>query len=110
MRGGLVVVRRRGRAVAIAGKGGTLVIGGSTGYMSVHEPAQRLVVAATPGPGSGDSMHEGELSAGPHRRAGPTRSASHPAEELGRLADPCGGHGPPAGEWQKVRAAGKLWR
>jgi hypothetical protein len=31
--------------------------------------------------------------------------------QLAWLADTCGGHGlAPAGEWQKVRSAGKLWR
>ena len=115
MRGGLVVVKGdAGARSAIAGKGGTLVIGGSTGYMSgFMNQRTRLVVCGDAGPGFGDSMYEGELFCGGRIAELGSDTVCEPpsAEELAWLADLCGSHGlAPAGEWQKVRSAGKLWR
>jgi len=55
----------------------------------------------------GTQIPAGWLAVGSPAR--PTRPLRE--EELAWLADLCGGHGlAPAGEWQKVRSAGKLWR
>jgi glutamate synthase domain-containing protein 3 len=115
MRGGLVVVKGdAGARSAIAGKGGTLVIGGSTGYMSgFMNQRTRLVVCGDAGPGFGDSMYEGELYCGGRIAELGSDTVCEPpsAEDLAWLADLCVTHGlAPAGEWQKVRSAGKLWR
>ena len=70
MRGGLVVVKGdAGARSGIAGKGGTLLIGGSTGYMSgFMNQRTRVVVCGDAGPGFGDSMYEGELYCGGRER------------------------------------------
>ena len=116
MRGGLVVVRGdAGARSAIAGKGGTLVIGGSTGYMSgLHEPAHAAGGVRRRRAGVRRLDVRGRaLLRRPHRRAGLRHGlrATVRARSWPWLADLCGTHGlAPAGEWQKVRSAGKLWR
>jgi glutamate synthase domain-containing protein 3 len=115
MRGGLVVVKGdAGARSGIAGKGGTLLVGGSTGYMSgFMNQRTRVVVCGDAGPGFGDSMYEGELYCGGRIESlgSDTLVEAPDREELDWLQGLCAAHGlAPAGAWQKVRSAGRLWR
>jgi glutamate synthase domain-containing protein 3 len=115
IRGGLVVVTGdAGARTAIAVKGGTIVVGGSTGYMTGFMMQKgRLVVCGDAADAFGDSMYQGELfCGGAIRDLGSDALVEEPSpEELAWLAETLEPWSlGPKREWQKVRAAGKLWR
>ena len=115
MRGGhIVVMGDVGARAAIAGKGGVLVVGGSAGAMSgFMNQRTTLVVCGDAAEGFGDSMYEGVLYCGGRiAELGSDTLVEEPsAQELAWLAEHTEPHGlAPAGEWTKVRSAGRLWR
>jgi methylamine---glutamate N-methyltransferase subunit B len=115
MRGGHIVVTGDvGARAAIAGKGGLLVVGGSAGAMSGFMNQRTvLVVCGDAAEGFGDSMYEGVLFCGGRIAGAGSDTVLEPpsADELAWLAEQTEPHGlGPAGEWVKVRSAGRLWR